>query len=404
MIFKMKKIIIMIWILTIAATVYGQQAVDYILKARAFTEGGKPDQAINLLNRALSETKESLLFNERAEANMLKGDYSAAISDFNEANKLTPFSGEYGLSRIYSLKGDAGTALYHLEINMNSPFKKGEKEVLLDPAFSTIENRQEWRQFWKKEWYSTTEKSISEIEYYISAGKIDESKEVLQDLKKSSESNNDILYAEALIDVASGKNSEALKVITSLNTENPGDEKYLRILAKAQTGASDAAGASTTYSQLLSSGVADAGLLMLRADCYRKTGETDKALADIRKYLEIYPENGAALGLAGKVEARAGDNLKALEYFSENLKLHPNDPECYIDRADSYFVSRSWDLAINDYSMSLDLKPANSDVWLNKGIALLNSGKAEDACHDFRISFRLGNKRVSDYISRNCIK
>ena len=400
----MKKIIILIWILTIAATVYGQQAVDYVLKARAFTEGGKPDQAINLLNRALSETKESLLYNERAEANMLKGDYSSAISDFNEANKLTPFSGEYGLSRIYSLKGDAGTALYHLEINMNSPFKKGEKEVLLDPAFSTIENRQEWRQFWKKEWYTATEKSISEIEYYISAGKIDESKDVLQELKKSSESNNGMLYAEALIDVASGKNSEAMKVITGLNTENPGDEKYLRILAKAQTGASDAAGASTTYSQLLSSGVADAGLLMLRADCYRKTGETDKALADIRKYLEIYPENGAALGLAGKVEARAGDNLKALEYFSENLKLHPNDPECYIDRADSYFVSRSWDLAINDYSMSLDLKPANSDVWLNKGIALLNSGKVEDACHDFRISFRLGNKRVSDYISRNCIK
>lgn len=388
----------------IAGTVYGQQTVDYILKARAFTEGGKPDQAINLLNRALSETKESRLFTERAEANMLKGDYSAAISDFNEANKLTPFSGEYGLSRIYSLKGDAGTALYHLEINMNSPFKKAEKEVLLDPAFSTIENRQEWRQFWKKEWYSTTEKSISEIEYYISAGKIDESKDVFQELKKSSGSDNDILYAEALIDVATGKNSEAMKLITGMNTENPGNEKYLRILAKAQTGASDAAGASTTYSQLLSSGVADAGLLMLRADCYRKTGETDKALADIRKYLEIYPENRAALDLAGKVEARAGDNLKALQYFSENLKLHPNDPECYIDRADSYFVSRSWDLAINDYSMSLDLNPANSDVWLNKGIALLNSGKVEDACHDFRRSFSLGNKRVTDYISRNCIK
>src|ERR1035437_6968377 len=404
MTFKMKKIISLIWIFMVAGTLYAQQTIDYVLKARALTEGGKPDQAINLLNQAMRETKESRLFTERAEANMLKGDYSAAISDFNEANKLTPFSGEYGRSRIYSLKGDAGTALYHLEINMNSPFKKGEKEVLLDPAFSTIENRQEWRQFWKKEWYSTTEKSISEIEYYISAGKIDESKDVLSELKKSSDSNADIFYAEALIDVSSGKNSEAMKVIAGLNTENPGNEKYLRILAKAQTGASDAAGASATYSQLLSSGVADAGLLMLRADCYRKTGETDKALADIRKYLDIYPDDRAALGLAGKVEARAGDNLKALEYFSENLKLHPNDPECYIDRADSYFVSRSWDLAINDYSMSLDLKPANSDVWLNKGIALLNSGKEEDACHDFRISFRLGNKRVTDYLSRNCIK
>jgi len=400
----MKKIIILFWILLGAGTVYSQQTVDYILKARALREAGNPEQAISLLNRAMSETKESRLFTERAEANILKGDYSAAISDFNEANKLTPFSGEYGLSRIYALKADAGTALYHLGMNLSSPYKKGEKEILLDPAFSTFENRQEWRQFWKKEWYSMTEKSISEIEYYISAGKIEESKDILSELKKSYESNNDILYAEAMIDLATGKYPEVMKVIEGLNVSNPGNEKYLRILAKAQIGASDPAGASTTYSQLLSSGVADAGLLLLRADCYRKTGETEKALTDIKKYLEIYPENSPALSLAGKVEAKSGDNLKALEYFSKNLKLHPNDPECYINRADSYFVSKSWDLAINDYSMSLDLKPANSDVWLNKGIALLNLGKVEDACHDFRRSFSLGNKRVTDYISRNCIK
>ncbi|MGD0754185.1 MAG: tetratricopeptide repeat protein [Bacteroidales bacterium] len=400
----MKKNIILICILLTAGAVYAQQAVDYVLKARALTEAGHPEQAINLLSRAINETKESRLFTERAEANILKGDYSAAISDFNEADKLTPFSGEYGLSRIYALKGDARTALYHLEITMNSPYKKGEKEILLDPAFSAIENRQEWRQFWKKEWYSTTEKSISEIEYYISAGKIDESKDVLSELKKSSEGSADILYAEAMVDLASGKYAETMKAIAGLNTSNPGNEKYLRVLAKAQTGASDPAGASTTYSQLLNSGVADAGLLMMRADCYRKTGETEKALTDINKYLEIYPENSAALSLAGKVEAKSGDNLKALEYFSKNLKLHPNDPECYIDRADSYFVSKSWDLAINDYSMSLDLKPANSDVWLNKGIALLNLGKVDDACHDFRRSFSLGNKRVTEYISRNCIK
>jgi tetratricopeptide (TPR) repeat protein len=221
--FKMKKDYNSVLDIYGAGTLYAQQTVDYVLKARALTEGGKPDQAINLLNQAISETKESRLFTERAEANMLKGDYSAAISDFNEANKLTPFSGEYGLSRIYSLKGDAGTALYHLEINMNSPFKKGEKEILLDPAFSTIENRQEWRQFWKKEWYSTTEKSISEIEYYISAGKIDESKDVLSELKKSSESNADILYAEALIDVSSGKNPEAMKVIAGTEYRKSGE-------------------------------------------------------------------------------------------------------------------------------------------------------------------------------------
>lgn len=400
----MKKIINLFWIFIFISTVDGQQAVDYILKSRALTESGKPDLAINLLNSAIAAISESRLYTERADAKALKGDYSGAISDYNEANKLTPFSGEYGLSRIYSLKGDAATSLYHLEMNLKSSFKKNEKEVMLDPAFGVIENRSEWRQFWKKEWYTVTEKSFSEIEYYITAGKTDDAMSVLSELKRSYQSNDDIIFAEALISLSSEKYAEVIKAVTGLLASDPDNEKYLRILAKAQTGLSNPAGASVTYTQLISSGVADAELYVLRADCYRKTGETQKSLADIQKYLEIYPQNKSAISLAGKVEALSGDNLKAIEYYSENLKLHPNDAECYIDRANSYFVAKSWDWAINDYSMSLDLKPGNSEIWLNKGIALLNSGKKEDACHDFRKSLSLGNKKAAEYISRECIK
>jgi tetratricopeptide (TPR) repeat protein len=400
----MKKTLSLVLIMICTGTVFGQQTVDYILKAKAYTESGKPELAVDLLTSAIAVAKESRLFTERAEANIVKGDYSGAISDYNEANKITPSSGEYGLSRIYALKGDAATALYHLERNLNSSFRKSEKEIMLDPAFGPVENSSGWRLFWKKEWYSITERSISEIEYYTSAGKIDEAKAVLSDLKKSYQINDDILYAEALINLSSGKFTEVVKVVAGLTALNPENEKYLRILAKAQTGASNPAGASVTYTKILSLDIADADLLILRANCYKKTGETDKALTDIGRYLELYPENRTAVSLAGKLEAESGDNLKALEYFSKNLKLHPDDPECYIDRANSYFVSKSWDWAIKDYSMSLDLKPGNPEIWLNKGIALLNSGKVDDACHDFRKSLSLGNKRASDYISRNCIK
>jgi Flp pilus assembly protein TadD len=400
----MKKIMVIVCILMFSVSVFGQQTLDYLLKARALTEEGKPDLAIDQLSKAISEKADSRLFIERAAANVMKGDYSGAISDYNEANKLTPFSGEYGLSRIYALKGDAATALYHLELNLNSRYRRGEKDVMLDPAFGTIENRPEWRQFWKKEWYTGIEKGISEIEFYVSAGKIDESKAVLSELKNNYKGSDGILYAEGLIDLSAGKPAEAVKIITELTARVPENEKYLRLLAKAQSTASNPAGASVVYSQLISSGVADAELLILRAECYRKTGENEKAIADINKFLVYYPENKAALSLAGKTEAAAGDNIKALELFSKNLKLHPNDPECYVDRANSYFVSKSWDWAIKDYSMSLDLKPGNSEVWLNKGISLLNSGRTEDACHDFRRSLALGNKRASEYISRNCIK
>jgi tetratricopeptide (TPR) repeat protein len=400
----MKKIISFSCVLLAACSIYGQPADDFLLRAKALNEAGKPDQAIKMLDGALTAKKEYRIYSQRAESNILRGDYSAAIADLNEANRITPESGEYGLARVYALKGDVLTSLYHLGLNLNSQYKEPEKTVMLDPAFSVMENKQEWRQFWKKEWYTVPEKSISEIEYYISAGKTDESKEVLTELKKNIDSGPDLIYAEALVNLAAGRFPEVVKTMSALNTSNPGNEKYLRLLAKAQTGGSDPAGASSTYTELINTGTSDAELLIMRAECYRKTGETDKALNDIKKYLEIYPENRAALSLAGKVEARSGDNLQALQYFSENLKIHPNDPECYIDRGDAYLVSKSWSMAINDYSMSLDLKPGNSDVWLNKGIALLNSGKTQDACHDFRRSFSLGNKRVTEYISKYCIK
>ena len=400
----MKKVNLIVCILFYAGTVFGQQPTDYILKARALTQAGKPELSISLLTRALSGNNDSRMYSERGEAYIVKGDYSAAIGDFNEANRIIPNSGDFGLSRIYALKGDAATALYHLELSLNSSFKKGEKEIMLEPAFSKIENKPEWRQFWKKERYSSIEEKISEIEYYVASGKTDESKTLLSELKKGYESNDDILYAEALVNFSSGKYNEVINSVSGLAALNPENEKYLRILARAQTAVSNPAGASVTYSQLLSSGVADAELLILRADCYRKTGENDKALSDLGRYLDIYPENKTALSMVGKVKASTGDNLKALEYFTDNLKLHPNDPECYIDRANSYFLSKSWDWAIKDYSMSLDLRPDNSDTWLSKGIALLNSGKTDDACHDFKKSFSLGNKRASEYISNNCIK
>ena len=400
----MKKSLLSVCILVICGAVSGQQSVDFILKAKALESAGKSDQAVKVLTDAITLSNDSRLFVERAEISISGKAYSNAIGDLNAANKITPYSGEYGLSRIYALKGDAATSLYHLELSMKSSYRKSEKYIMLDPAFRTIENRPEWRQFWKKEWYSFTEKSISEIEYYVSTGMMEDSKAILSDLKKNYQNSDDIAYAEALINVSSGKYDDAIKTVSGLIVSSPDNEKYLRLLARAQSLKGNAAGASDTYTQLLSSGVADAGILILRAECYRKTGENDKALKDLEKYLDLYPENKNGLSLAGKTEAVSGDNLKALDYFSRNLKLHPDDPECYVDRANSYFVSRSWDWAIKDYSMSLDLSPSNSDAWLNKGIALLNSNRLEDACHDLRRALNLGNKRASDYISSNCIK
>ncbi len=401
---KMKKILLLVCSIVFSGALSAQEAVDYILKARALTSDGKPDQSAALLSKAMGLFSDSRFYLERAEAYIKSGDNSAAINDFSDANKAEPFSGEYGLARIYAIKGDAATSLYHLELNLKSQFRKSEKEILLDGSFGRIENKPEWRQFWKKEWYTALERSLSEIEYYNSVGKTDESRTILAGLKSQYPGNDDVTYGGAETDLASGKTSEAVKAVSGLLRADPGNEKYLRLLARAQTAASNPAGASDTYTRLIAAGVADAELFLKRAECYTRTGEYEKSLKDIERYLGIYPDNSRAIRMAGKTEAASGDNLKALEYFSRNLKLYPEDPQCYIDRGDSYFRSRTWEWAINDYAMSLDLNPGNADVYLNKGLALLNTGKTEDACIDFRHSLSLGNKKVAEYINKNCLK
>jgi len=401
---SMLKAGILILVLIFSKQAYGQSVHDYLLQAKAFISSGRPEQSVTILTEALAKNQDSRLLLERAEAFILTGDYSGAIADFNSASDLSDQSGEFGLARVYALKGDASTSLYHLELSMKTDFKRSEKEIMLDPAFSRIENKAEWRQFWKKDWYSVSEENISEIEFYTSNGKIEEASAVLNDLKKSYPGSSGSKYAESLVDISAGRFTSAVRTLSELLTAEPDNEKYLRTLARAQEKLDNPAGASVTYSKLLTLGVPDADFLKLRAECYRRTGETDKAIADIEKYITLYPDDRKALSLAGKLNASSGDNLKALKYFSDNLKNNPNDPQCYIDRAGSYFSARSWDWAVKDYTMALDLDPANSETWLNKGIALLNSGKTEDACYDFKKSFSLGNKKATDYISRHCIK
>jgi len=400
----MKRILLLITFTAIALITAAQKPVDYLMEGKALIQAGKPDEAVNALSEALKSFPETGLYLGRAEAYMAMGDYSQAINDYNSANKIIPGSGEFGLARIYALKGDAATAVYHLESNLRSPFRKSEKEIMLDPSFSTVENRPEWRQFWKKDLFGALEKGVAEIEYSISTGNTGDAKTILNDLSGKYPEHDEIVYAGALVSIAEKKYAEAVKALTVLLAEEPGNEKYLRLLSRTQEASGNFAGASSSYSRLIDNGVGDPELLMLRAESYRKTGETGKAVDDVERYLGLYPGNKKALSFAGKLESASGDNLKALQYFSENLKLHPNDADCYIDRANSYFVSRSWDFAIKDYSMSLDLHPENPDAWLNKGIALLNSGKRTDACYDFRRSFNLGNKKAAEYLSRNCIK
>jgi tetratricopeptide (TPR) repeat protein len=401
--YRMRKILIIMLFAVITPGIWGQQLYDYLLMAKALTDRNEAIQAVSVLSEVLTRQTDYRIYIERAAAYILMRDYEAAITDLQTANKLQNGSGSYGLAEVYAYKGDPATSLKFLKMNLATGLKKDEKEILLDPAFSKIEDTAEWKLFWKEDRYSAFETDLSELEYEVNRGDIEEAGMVLNSLITENPGNPGLIYAEALVAFSEEKYQKAIDVLVTVPILKM-EEKNLRLLAKTQSSSGNYIGAALDYSELIKRETLDAGLLYLRAECYRKAGEGSKALSDLERFLALYPENGNALSMAGKIESETGDNIKALEYFSRNIEINPSISVNYIDRANAYFSSSSWKYAIDDYSMALDLEPGNADTYLNKGLSLINMGKIEDACHDLRQSLKLGNKKASSYISRYCIE
>jgi Flp pilus assembly protein TadD len=135
-----------------------------------------------------------------------------------------------------------------------------------------------------------------------------------------------------------------------------------------------------------------------------RSGDREAAKKEMQRYLSIDPDNSEALGLIGKTYAEEGAIYEALPYLNDNVEKHPGEASAFRLRGDAWLAARTWDRAAEDYTMSLDLDPENGNVNLNLGIALINSGKSDDACYYLRKARSLGVKEATEYLARYCIR
>ena len=60
--------------------------------------------------------------------------------------------------------------------------------------------------------------------------------------------------------------------------------------------------------------------------------------------------------------AKKGKIDKAFLIFDKAIKLYPDSPGPYSNRGNIYRIREEYELAINDYSKSLELNPKNLNV------------------------------------------
>lgn len=382
----------------------GQNRGDDILRAVSLSERGASDEAAAILKGMEGAESNITLLLVRGDIFLRAGRTREARNDFMAAEQLQQGAGLYGLARCAAADGDARAAVAYLESHLRSPQRRGEPAVLLDTVFATISSSAEWKNLWRKEWYRVYERKSWEIEHYLKSGRTDMAAESWEELASLYPELAVTDYLKARIMMAGGRQGEAAGIIAGIAYGDDAPPEWRYTLAHAYEGAGEWYAAASVYGKLIDEGYPDPKLLFHRSRMLLKSGDRQAAKRDLERYLSIDPEDTGALGLIGKTYAEEGAIYEALPYLNANVDKHPGEATAFNLRGDAWLAARSWERAAEDYAMGLDLEPDNGAANLNMGIALVNSGRSDLACHYLRKARALGEKNATQYLSKYCLK
>ncbi len=400
----MKINIIFSLIFVAVQSAYGQSAYDAVLRARALASRGETAEAAALVSSVMSPESSFKLYLERGEIYLRGSVIKEARADFMAAEGRMQGTGLYGLARCAAAEGNAAEAARYMEAHLKSPYKRSEPDIILDSSFASVSSSPEWRALWKKEWYRGFERMKWETEHYLKAGRTEMAAETWSSLAAEYPGMPVTEYCGALIAMARSGYSEAVKTLEPLTEKADAQPAWLFTLAEAHAKNGNYQAAASVYTRLITSEFPDASLFLKRGEMRAKAGDTKAAIEDFQKFLGYYPDDFMALSLLGKTFAEEGAIYEALPYLNENIEKHPGESQAFSLRGDAWFAGRTWDKAAEDYTMSLDLDPENPAVNLNLALSLINSGKADDACHFLRKARDLGEKSAAQYLAKYCLK
>jgi tetratricopeptide (TPR) repeat protein len=339
---------------------------------------------------------------KRGEAFFGMGDFDEALFDFRSVNLTKNNFSSLWISKCYAEKGETAKALEALADHLNSPYKLTKKKILLDPSFQRIENTREWRSFWKKDWYKPYENEKAEADFLIRQEKPNEAIEKLNVLLNQKDDDASLYFlrskAYAQLRMFNKSMADLNLAVSKAPAENLYREERIALYMKMKRDED----ALKDYAEMMKASPGDFELYLKRAGLLLKMHDYRYAMRDVNTYLGYFVEDKKALYLGGRISYESGDYYNAVKYFNRALKQDQTKDIYFIARADTYVKMHTWEYAVNDYSMALDLNPDNSKVYLSRGIAHQKENQNKKACYDFEKAFKMGEKKALDYLQKYC--
>ena len=168
----------------------------------------------------------------------------------------------------------------------------------------------------------------------------------------------------------------------------------------------DLADAIDYYTEVISSGAADtsvtARVYYNRGLAYRDNSESesDRAIADFDKAIELRPDYAEAYYNRGLAYRDNSENDRAIADFNKAIELKPDYAEAYYNRGSAYRDERERDLAIADFDKAIELRPDYAEAYYNRGLAYRDNSENDHAIADFDKAIELKSDYAEAYYNR----
>ena len=211
---------------------------------------------------------------------------------------------------------------------------------------------------------------------------------------------------------ALGRATEAVPILQHALSLGPKDAELHTLLGNAAEARGDLNAAAGSYNSALQLNPQDANARARLAMVLAKQDRFSEAIEDMRIAVKLYEGMGDQ-----KLSASAWSNLSwyyselekyddAISASTEAIKLAPDDPWGYAQRAGACWYSGQYAQAARDYTKALDLNPQYSAAYNGRGSVLVEMGQYSDAKKDLETAVSMsmnGKNPTLEAYARNAL-
>jgi tetratricopeptide (TPR) repeat protein len=184
---------------------------------------------------------------------------------------------------------------------------------------------------------------------------------------------------------AADRSDEAIKILKNVTAEQPKDLEAIMALGNIERGRKKFADCAQTYSKGIealpqNNDKANSVYYYYRGICEERTKQWSKAEADMRKALELQPEQPHVLNYLGYSWIDQGINLdEAMKMIKRAVEQRPDDGYIVDSLGWAYFRIGNYDEAVKSLERAIDLKPEDPTINDHLGDAYWRVGRTLEA-------------------------